>query len=91
MLKEQKILNILWMEILWKLIMNSQDENPHLHSEARKIKYLQQTLNSINAFSMSLVMSNVGSRFKLLRMSWYRSMKTFRTNLKLVVKKTIVS
>ena len=49
------------------------DENPHCHSDARQNKYLQQTLNSIDAFILSLLISYVGSCFKLLSMSWYRS------------------
>ena len=49
------------------------DENPHCHSDAGQNKYLQQTLNSIDAFILSLLISHVGSCFKLLSMSWYRS------------------
>ena len=64
----------------------SENENPPCHSESRLHKYLQQTLNSINEFLLSLVMSYVGYCFKLLRMSWYKMMKPFRTNLKLVIK-----
>ena len=41
----------------------------------------------MNAFLMSLVNKYMGSRLKLLMMSWYRSMKQFRTNLKLVMNK----
>ena len=65
----------------------SKDENPTHNSEARQIKDLQQTLKSITTFIMSLVMPYVGSCFKLLRMSWYRSINTLRMNLKLVIKK----
>ena len=36
---------------------------------------------------MSLVMKYMGSRLKLLMMSWYRSMKQFRTKLKLDINK----
>ena len=50
-----------------------------------QMKYLKQTLSSINAFLLSLMMSYVGSQFKLLRMSWYRSMKLFQTKLNLVI------
>ena len=42
----------------------SDDENPRHHSEAVQPKYLQQTLNSINEFILSLLMSYVGSLFK---------------------------
>ena len=55
------------------------------------MKYLQQTLNSSNAFLMFLVMSDVGSRFELLRMYSYRRMKPFRTNLRLVINKCVCS
>ena len=50
--------------------------------EAGKIKYLQQILNSDNGFLLLLVMSYVGSRFKLLRMYCYKSMKPLSTKLK---------
>ena len=63
------------------------DENPPHNSEYGKYKYLQQTLNSINAFLLSQVISYVVSNFKLLRMSWYKIMKPFRENLKLVINK----
>ena len=70
---------------------SSGDENTPRHSEYIKMKYLQQTLNSMNAFLLSLLMSYVGSWFKLLRISWYRSIKPFQTNLKLVIKKYLCS
>ena len=76
--------------LVWNIIENhyeSEDENPPHHSETGKIKYLQKTLNSMNDFLLLILMSYVGSCFKLLRMHWYRSMKPFRTNLKLVIKK----
>ena len=38
---------------------------------------------------MSLEMPFVGSRFKLLRMSWYRNMKFLYNNLKLGMKKNL--
>ena len=66
-----------------------EDKKPPHHSEAGQIIYLQQNLNSINAFLMSLVMSYVGSRFKLLTMSWYKNMIPFRTNFKLFIKKIL--
>ena len=51
------------------------------------MKYLKQTLNSIDELLMSLVMSYVGSKFKVLSISWYISMKQFLTNMKLVINK----
>ena len=51
------------------------------------MKDLKQTLNSIDEFLMSLVMSYVVSKFKILSISWYISMKKFLTNMKLVINK----
>ena len=65
----------------------SGDENPPRHSEYKQPKYLQKHLNSINSFLLSLVVSYVGYRFKLLRMFWYKSMKPLRTKIKLVINK----
>ena len=65
------------------------DENPPRHSKAGQPKYLQQTLISIIAFLLFLVMLYVGLGIKLLRLSWYKSMKPFRTNLKLVMEKNV--
>ena len=70
---------------------DSKDENPHRHSDVGQMKYLQQTLNSMNAFLLLLVMSYVVSHFKLLRMPWYRSMKPFRTNLQIFIKRHLCS
>ena len=56
----------------------SDDENPPSHNEAGKPEGLQQTLNSINAFIMLLVISYVGKSFKLSWVSWYKIMKPFR-------------
>ena len=61
------------------------------HSEDVQFKYLKHSLNSINEFLLLLVMSFVGSQLKILRMSWYTSMKPFRTNLELVIKKYLCS
>ena len=60
-------------------------ENPPCHSEYGQPKYLQQTLNSINAFLRSLMKSYGGSCHNLLRVSWYKSIKPFQRNLKLVI------
>ena len=61
------------------------------HSESGQIEYLQQTFNSMNSFITSLVMSYVVLRLILLRMSWYKIIKPFRRNLKLVIKKYLCS
>ena len=53
----------------------------------QKNGYLKQTLNSINVFLPSLVMSYVGPQLKLLSMYLYKSMTPFRMNFKLVIKK----
>ena len=44
-------------------------------------KYSENVLNSMNAFFISLVICFMGSRFKILGMSWYNSMKTFPYSL----------
>ena len=62
------------------------DKNPHRHSEVEEPKYLKQNLNSMNSFIFLLVISYVGSGFKLLWLSWYESMKPCRMNLELVIK-----
>ena len=59
-------------------------EKPLKHSEAGQIKCLKQTLNSNNAFVLLVLMSYMESRLNLLLLSWYKSMKSFRTNIKLV-------
>ena len=46
-----------------------EDENPRKYSEDSQIKFLNKTLNSMNAFLLFLVISYVGSRFKLFRKS----------------------
>ena len=46
-----------------------EDENPRKYSEDGQIKYLNKTLNSMNSFLLFLVISYVGSRFKLFRKS----------------------
>ena len=80
-------------DVLFENIMEthyeSKDEKPHCYSESGKIKDLQQILNPINAFILSLLMSYAVSHFKLLNISWYRSMKPFIANLKLVIKKPL--
>ena len=55
------------------------------------IKKLENIFNSMNAFLISLVISFLGSQFKILRMSWYKSMKLFWDNLVLVINKYLWS
>ena len=64
---------------------------PHKYSEYGQMKDLVQTLNLMNSFLILLVMSYMGSQLKILRISWYSSMKPFQTNLKLVIKKFFCS
>ena len=66
-----------WLKTITEISYSYEDEKPPNYSEDGQMKYLQRTLNLMNAFLLSLLMSYVGSRFKLLRMSWYRSMKQF--------------
>ena len=63
------------------------EEKPRKYSEDGQMKDVKQTLDSMNAFLLLVVMSYLGSRFKLLRMSWYRIMKPFRNHLKLDIGK----
>ena len=64
---------------------------PRKYSEDVQMKYLVQTLNLMNTFILLLVMSYMGSKLKILRISWYSIMKLFQTNLKLVIKKCFCS
>ena len=70
-------------------IYSSEDENISKYSVNGQTKYLRQTLNSMIDFLLLLMMSYVGSVFKLLRMSWFISMKQFLTNLNLVINKYV--
>ena len=45
----------------------------------------------MNAFLLSLVMYFLGSQFKILRMSWYDSMKAFQDNIVLVMNNYLCS
>ena len=56
------------------IIYSSEYENPPKCGEDDQMQNLQQTLNSRNDSLILLVMSYMGSRLKLLRMYWYRSM-----------------
>ena len=80
-----------FVENITEIIYKPKYENPLLHSESGKIKYLQQKLNKMNALIILLVMSCVGSQLELLRISWYKNIKTFRINMKLVMKKYLCS
>ena len=51
------------------------------------IEIFGNILNSTNAFILSLVIYFLGSQFEIVRMSWYKSMKTFWDNIELVIKK----
>ena len=64
-------------------------ENQPLQSEDGKTKDLQKSLNSNNNFLLSLVTPHVVHHFNLFWMSWYKSMKPLRPNLKLVIKKQV--
>ena len=46
-------------------------------SEYVQSEYSENMLNSMNVFPLSLEMSFLGSQFKIMRMSWYNSMKPF--------------
>ena len=59
-------------------------ERPLKHSEEGQYKYDKKTINSIDAFLLLLLVSYVGYCFKLFKMSWYKMMKKFLTNFKLV-------
>ena len=85
MLKISKWLRIFGLKTLQKFITNLR-KNPRKYSEDGQMKYFKQTFNSMDYFIMSLVVSYVGSWSKSLRVYWYRSIKPFRTNLKLVLK-----
>ena len=60
-------------------------------SADNQYKDLKYTLNSMNEFILLLVIYFMESWFKILRMSWYTSMKLFRDNLDLVIKKYFCS
>ena len=54
-------------------------------------KYLKFTLNSMDPFLLLLVIYCLGSPFKILKTSWYTSMKPFWDNLDRVIKKYLCS
>ena len=89
--KDTNKIEIVLAEKIREIIYSSEDENPRKYNKNFQMKDLQQALNSVNASLLSLVMSYVGSVFKLLSMYWYRSMKPFRNNLMLVMKKFLYS
>ena len=84
--KDTKKIEDFRLKILWKLIMNLRMKI-NLVTVRPKNGYLKQTLNSINVFLPSLVMSYVGLQLKLLSMYLYKSMTPFRMNFKLVINK----
>ena len=65
------------VEKITEINYESQDENPPHLSGYEEVKYLQQTMNSMNIFLMWLVRSYVVSQLKLLRIFWYISMNYF--------------
>ena len=73
------------------IFFQTEIQNLPKHSEDGQFKYLKHTLNSMNAFLLYLVMSFMGSRFQIMRMSCYTRMKPFHTNLELVMKKYLCS
>ena len=87
--KDTNKIEIVLAEKIREIIYSSEDENPRKYNKNFQMKDLQQALNSVNASLLSLVMSYVGSVFKLLRMSWFISMKQFLTNLNLVINKYV--
>ena len=50
-------------------------------------RFDDQYLKSITPFLLSLIISFLGSQFKILRMSWYKCMISFRDKLRLVMDK----
>ena len=86
MLNISKILRVSWLRTLQKFIMNTRKKS-HTNTACLTKWNIWKTLNSMNAFCLSLVMSYIGSQFKWLWMSWYKTMKPFQTHLKLVIKK----
>ena len=68
-----------------------QNELEFIQFEYQQLKRLIYTLNSIGSFLISLVISFVGSHFRLLRMYWYTDMKPFHKNLILVIKHVCVA
>ena len=84
----RKIDNVL-IDNINKEYSDFQDEFPLYlinNGQANSLKY---TLSSIDPFLMLLVMLFVGSFSKLSWISWYKNMKPFRSNLKLVINKYV--
>ena len=75
--KDTKKIEVFLAEKVTEINYSCEDEKPPRHSKNGKMKYLQQTLNQMNEFIMLLVMSCVGSRLELLRVSGYIIMKPF--------------
>ena len=61
------------------------DSKPSLESLKKQFYY--KYLKSMTPFVLSLVISFVGSWFKILRVSWYKCITPFWDKVKLVVKK----
>ena len=64
----------------------SDEQKPRKFSEYFRMKYLGQNLNSMHVFIILLVMLFVEPRLKMLRMSWYSSLKPFQTKPEFIYK-----
>ena len=60
-------------------------------SAGNQFKYLKYNFNLMNAFPLKLLIYFLASRFNILRMSLYKSMKPFQDNLEEVIKKYFCS
>ena len=89
--KDNKNMENVMIENIIETNYEYKDEKPLRHSQYGKIKYLQQTLNSINNFLLLLMMSYVVSHIKLISMYWCESMRPLRTNLRLVMQEIFFS
>ena len=58
--KDTKNIEYFFVEHITEILYSYEDGNPLKYSEDGKMKDLQQTLNSINDFLLSLVISYVG-------------------------------
>ena len=76
-----------WLKTNQNVFFETALQKLPIHIEDGQFKYLKHNLNSMNEFNLSFMMSFLGSRFKILKMSWYTSMKPFQTNLEIVIKK----
>ena len=82
---------ILFVNIKPECFYESELEKLPKPSADHQLKQFKYTLSSMNAFLISLVKSLLGSQFKIMRISWYKMIKLFQDNLKLVIKKYLCS